>query len=175
VRKSRIIPIVALGVMFVAVFGAVLIRKQIESAAVLQLDRELSSLSSDAYRGDLREWSNQDYYVALIKSVDEREDLIGGSKEERPGIPLGSSITNPSFVRSESGREWRAALTADSDDNLLLVAVDASVSREIIREGAVTSYAVAAAVIAGVLVMLLLYFFERRPTGSKTALDGDLI
>ena len=48
VKKTIYAALIATVVSFVSLFGSVLVKKQLETASVIQLDRELSMLSAAA-------------------------------------------------------------------------------------------------------------------------------
>lgn len=162
-RKTRYAAVVATVVAFASLFASVLVKKQLETAAVLQLDRELSMLSASAYKGELDSWESDEYYVSVLKSETEREDLTKIKKIDRPGIPLGSTVLNPVFVKSESGKEWRASMSADADGNLLLIGIDSTEARDIISDGSLIMNLSSILVCLGSLTLCLMTVSRKRP------------
>lgn len=157
--------------MFVSVVGAAFVKRQMESVAVLQIDRELSMLSADSYKGDVSEWPAGDYYVSEILKEGERRDIVTARTEDRPPVPKGATVLNPVFVKSESGREWRAAVSADAEGRILVLGVDVSGAREAVNEGALVLNITLAVTAAGVLIISALgvlgYKSKQEPADSK--------
>ena len=170
-RKTRYAAIVATVVAFASLFASVLVKKQLETAAVLQLDRELSMLSASAYKWELDSWESDEYYVSVLKSETEREDLTNIKKIDRPGIPLGSTVLNPVFIKSESGKEWRASMSADADGNLLLIGIDSTEARDIISDGSLIMNLSSILVCLCSLALCLMTVSRKRP-GKDADMPG---
>jgi hypothetical protein len=164
VKKTIYAALIATVVSFVSLFGSVLVKKQLETASVIQIDRELSMLSASAYKGDLESWESGEYYVSVLKSETEREDLTKTEKADRPAIPLGSTVLNPVFANSESGKEWRAAMSADAEGNLLLIGIDSTEARGIINEGSLIMNLSSIVVCLGSLALCLMTITRKRST-----------
>jgi hypothetical protein len=164
VKKTIYAALIATVVSFVSLFGSVLVKKQLETASVIQLDRELSMLSVAAYKGDLESWESSEYYVSVLKSETEREDLTKIEKADRPAIPLGTTVLNPVFAISASGKEWRAAMSADAEGNLLLIGIASTEARGIINEGSLIMNLSSIVVCLGSLALCLMTIPKKRPT-----------